>query len=140
MTNSTAQSNYRLTWAAAPVAILILVLPLEIQRGSRLTSVLAGFALLLLAQALWRRKGVAWWLTEVVLLYSVVAHLGKGLDYEEALLAALLAFYLWTQRSHFQALSDPPSIRQAVQAEKILRKVVSLGFRADSLNPDEYGG
>jgi phosphatidylglycerol lysyltransferase len=94
---------------------LLQILPLEVQRGSRLTSVLAGFALLLLAQALWRRKRVAWWLTQAVLLYSLAAHLVKGLDYEEATLAGLLVFYLWTQRSHFQALSDPPSLWQGAR-------------------------
>ncbi|MGB5051351.1 MAG: flippase-like domain-containing protein, partial [Caldilineaceae bacterium] len=95
--------------------LLTQILPLEVQRGSRLTSVLAGFALLLLAQALWRRKRVAWWLTQAVLLYSLAAHLVKGLDFEEASLAGLLVFYLWTQRSHFQALSDPPSIWQGIR-------------------------
>jgi len=100
--------------AQTRLVILLDFLPLSVQQGSRLTSVLAGFALLLLAQALWRRKSIAWWLTEAVLIYSMLAHLGKGLDYEEASLAAVLAFYLWTQRSRFQALSDPPSIRQGV--------------------------
>ena len=95
--------------------LLLQFLPLEVERGSRLTSVLAGFALILLAQALWRRKRVAWWLTQAVLIYTMGAHLFKGLDYEEAALAGLLVFYLWTQRSHFQALSDPPSIWQGVR-------------------------
>ncbi|MCL4832398.1 MAG: bifunctional lysylphosphatidylglycerol flippase/synthetase MprF [Caldilineaceae bacterium] len=98
------------------LALLIQILPLEVQRGSRLTSVLTGFALLLLAQALWRRKRVAWWLSQTFLLYSMAAHLVKGLDYEEAALAGVLVVYLWTQRSHFQALSDPPSLWQGVRA------------------------
>jgi len=97
------------------LSLLTEYLPFEVQTGSRLTSVLAGFALILLAQALGRRKRVAWWLTETILLLSMATHLVKGLDYEEALLAAGLAFYLWTQRSHFQALSDPPSIWQSLR-------------------------
>ncbi len=90
--------------------------PLEVRRGGHLTSVLAGFALLALAQALWRRKQTAWLLTLVILILSAFVHLVKGLDYEEATLAALLAGYLLTQRSHFRALSDAPSIWQGVRA------------------------
>jgi len=88
--------------------------PLEVRHGGRMTAVLAGFALILLARGLWRRKESAWWLAMVVLLLSAGAHLLKGLDYEEAILAAALALLLWTQRSHFHALSDPPSFRQGI--------------------------
>jgi phosphatidylglycerol lysyltransferase len=88
--------------------------PLQVTRGGHLTSALAGFALLLLASGLWRRKRVAWLLTLVVLVASVFTHLIKGLDYEEALLAAALAVVLWTWRAHFHARSDPPSVRQAI--------------------------
>ena len=89
--------------------------PLAIRHGGHLASVLSGFALLLLARELWRRKRTAWLLTLGVLMLSMAAHLVKGLDYEEALLAAILAGFLWTQRAHFQALSDPPSIWQGVR-------------------------
>ncbi|MGE5072682.1 MAG: hypothetical protein ACM3MF_04570, partial [Anaerolineae bacterium] len=61
--------------------------PLQVTHGGHLTSALAGFALLLLASGLWRRKRVAWLLTLLVLLGSIVTHLLKGLDYEEASLA-----------------------------------------------------
>ena len=88
--------------------------PLQVAQGGHLTSALAGFALLLLAVNLWRRKRVAWLLTVLVLSASVVTHLVKGLDYEEATLAALLLVILLVLRSHFHARSDPPSIRQAL--------------------------
>ena len=57
--------------------------PLQVTHGGHLTSALAGFALLLLASGLWRRKRVAWLLALLVLLASIVTHLLKGLDYEE---------------------------------------------------------
>src|SRR5512140_640849 len=88
--------------------------PLQVTHGGHLTSALAGFALLLLASGLWRRKRVAWLLTLLVLLASIVTHLLKGLDYEEASLAALLAAVLLIWRSHFHARSDQPSVRQAI--------------------------
>ncbi len=88
--------------------------PLQVTHGGHLTSALAGFALLVLSAGLWRRKRVAWLLTLLVLLASIVTHLLKGLDYEEASLAAMLAVILLIWRSHFHARSDPPSVRQAI--------------------------
>ncbi len=88
--------------------------PLQVTHGGHLTSALAGFALLLLASGLWRRKRVAWLFAVLVLLGSVVTHILKGLDYEEALLAAVLAVVLLIWRTHFHARSDPPSVRQAL--------------------------
>jgi phosphatidylglycerol lysyltransferase len=91
------------------------ILPLQVRYGGRLTAVLAGFALLLLARALWRRKRVAWLLTLVVLAVSVVSQMLKGLNYEEAALAAALALWLLFLRPHFHARSDPPSLWQGMR-------------------------
>jgi len=88
--------------------------PLGVVRAGHLATALAGFALLLLSANLWRRKQVAWMLTEVVLVFSAVSHLYKGLDYEEALLAGALAGWLLVLRPHFHARSDPPSVRQGM--------------------------
>ena len=101
--------------------------PLLVSRGSNLTSVLAGFALLLLAGSLWRRKRTAWLMTLAVLLISAVSHLVKGLDYEEATLAVLLALFLLTQRNYFHALSDKPSTRQGIRALAVAL-VFTLGY------------
>ncbi len=89
--------------------------PLEVRRGGHLTAALAGFALLVLARNLARRKRVAWIFTLIVLGISAVSHLVKGLDYEEALLAGGLAVILWTMRARFHARSDPPSIQQGLR-------------------------
>src|SRR5919197_4124974 len=65
--------------------------PFSIRVGGHLVSALTGFALLLLSVSLWRRKQVAWLLTLLILIISIPVHLLKGLDYEEASFAALLA-------------------------------------------------
>jgi phosphatidylglycerol lysyltransferase len=88
--------------------------PLSLRHGGHLAAALAGFALLLLAINLARRKRAAWVLTEAVLLVSVASHLVKGLDFEEAVVAAALAVFLFFQRHHYHALSDPPSVRQGL--------------------------
>jgi phosphatidylglycerol lysyltransferase len=90
--------------------------PFGLARGGHLASALSGFALLVLSVNLWRRKRVAWLLTEIALVLSIFAHLLKGLDYEEAFLAAALAVWLLYLRPHFHARSDPPSIRQGLTA------------------------
>lgn len=95
--------------------ILKTISPLYVRHGGHLTAALAGFALLLLSVGLWRRKRAAWWTTLAVLALSIVSHLVKGLDYEEALLVGALAAWLVALRHHFHARSDPPSIRQGVQ-------------------------
>lgn len=97
--------------------------PLQVTRGGHLTAALAGFALILLAISLSRRKRVARLVTFLVLIASVITHLLKGLDYEEALLAFGLLVILIFQRSHFHARSDPPSIQQGLQT-----LLIALGF------------
>ncbi|MCB9111155.1 MAG: bifunctional lysylphosphatidylglycerol flippase/synthetase MprF [Anaerolineales bacterium] len=94
------------------LSVLDQISPLEVTRGSRLATVVAGFALLLLSRNLWRRKQVAWFLTVTILFTSAVSHLLKGLDYEEASIAFLLAVWVFSLRPHFHARSDTPSIQQ----------------------------
>lgn len=89
--------------------------PLTVIRGGHLASALAGFALLVLSESLWRRKQLGWGLTLVTLVISIFAHLLKGLDYEEATLAALLVSLLIYLRHSFHARSDPPSVRQGLR-------------------------
>src|SRR5512147_2189592 len=90
--------------------------PFSIRAGGHLVSALAGFALLLLSISLWRRKQFGWLLTLSILIISIPVHLLKGLDYEEATFAALLAGLLIYLRPHFHARSDPPSIKQGLNA------------------------
>jgi len=89
--------------------------PFLVTSGGHLTSALAGFALLLLSVSLWRRKRVGWMLTLIVLIISIPTHLLKGLDYEEASLAAILAGILIYLRPYFHARSDTPSIQQGLR-------------------------
>ena len=88
--------------------------PFGVSTGGHLTSALAGFALLLLAASLWRRKHIAWILTVAILSLSIPLHLLKGLDYEEALFAAATLIPLLLTRKYFHARSDAPSIRQGL--------------------------
>jgi phosphatidylglycerol lysyltransferase len=94
------------------LAIIDSFIPLEVRHGGRITSALAGFALILIAGNLWRRKRVAWVATVLLLTISVLSHLIKGLDFEEASLTIGLLILLVVLRTGFHASSDRPSLRQ----------------------------
>jgi phosphatidylglycerol lysyltransferase len=101
--------------------------PLYVRRGGHLTAALAGFALLILARGLWRRKRIAWLATLLVLGISAVSHLVKGLDYEVAVLSIALAIWLWVLRHHFHARSDRPSVEQGGRV-LIMALIFTLGY------------
>jgi phosphatidylglycerol lysyltransferase len=90
--------------------------PLGLTHGGHLVVALAGFALLMLARGLWHRKRAAWLLTLIVLDVSIVSHLLKGLDYEEAIVAGALAAWLFILYPHFHSRLERPQLRQGVQA------------------------
>jgi phosphatidylglycerol lysyltransferase len=96
------------------LAIIEPIFPLEVRHGSRITSALAGFALILLAVSLWRRKRTAWILTISLLGISCIADLIKGLEFEEASLAFGILILLLLLRHSFDAISDRPSTRQGL--------------------------
>lgn len=90
-------------------------LPGLARHGARLAATFSGFALLLLAHSLARRKRSAWAITLGLLVLSAASHLLKGLDYEEALLASGLALWMVSLRHHYHARSDTPSVWQGLR-------------------------
>lgn len=97
----------------ARTALLRALLPLTISHASRTATLIAGFALVLVAYGLWRGKRTAWVTTIGLLGISVGVHLLKGLDWEEAGIAAGLMALLWVQRRRFLRRSDIPTVRLA---------------------------
>jgi lysyl-tRNA synthetase class 2 len=73
-----------------------------------------GLLLIALARGLRRGKRRAWWVTTVLAVVAVVLHLAKGLDVEEALLAAAVLALLVAGRAHFVAASGPRSGRTTI--------------------------
>jgi len=92
-----------------------LLLPFYIRASGRIFAALAGFAFLMLAVNLLRRKRVAWWLAIALLILSIISHLIKGLDYEECILASIVLIQLFLLRSVFTAQSDRPSLAQGIR-------------------------
>jgi phosphatidylglycerol lysyltransferase len=76
-------------------------LPLPVLELSHLAGSCVGVGLLIRARGLTQRTRAAWQLTMLLLFAGAAASLLKGLDFEEALLLALVALILWIGRSAF---------------------------------------
>ncbi len=96
---ATPALDHRLVW-------LKQVIPLSLLEVSHFVGSCVGIALLLLARGLQRRLDGAYWVTVILLAAGIAASLFKGLDYEEAvLLAVLLAALLPSHRFFYRRTS-----------------------------------
>ena len=89
----------------ARMEILADILPLTVIRGAQSATVLLGFALILVAEGLRKRRRRALQIAVMALLLSALFHLTKGLDFEEAIVALSLAWILTGQRDTFSVPS-----------------------------------
>lgn len=80
----------------------------------RTVALILGFFLCLLALGLARGKRRAWQFAIVLLPLSALAHIAKGLDFEEAVLVMLVWCALLIYQSFFCVESDPWRMRQGV--------------------------
>jgi lysyl-tRNA synthetase class 2 len=83
------------------------IVPLSVAHAASATTAVAGILLMMLAHGLRRRKRRAWRAVVGVLAASVVLHIVKGLDGEEAFVALVLLVLLVLQRREFYAAGDP---------------------------------
>jgi lysyl-tRNA synthetase class 2 len=95
------------------LALLLEIMPVTVPRAAAVTVVLISFPLLLLARGLRSGQRLAWWGTLGLLGASVLLHLIKGLDVEEAVLALAGGVWLAWHRAAFPVL---PSWAAAVRA------------------------
>jgi lysyl-tRNA synthetase, class II len=63
-----------------------------------------------------RRKRRAWQLAVALVAASALAHLAKGLDFEEAFFSLFVLAALWRHRGEFTAPGDPDAVRPTFQA------------------------
>jgi lysyl-tRNA synthetase, class II len=83
------------------------VVPLGVAQGASGATVVAGLLLIMLGQGLRRRKRRAWRFALVVTIATMVLHVVKGLDIEEAGVSLLLAVLLVVLSAQFYAGGDP---------------------------------
>ena len=72
-----------------------------------------GVTLVATAAYLVRGLRNAWWIAVVCTILSLVGHLFKGLDWEEASLALLVLLSLWFTRKEYTARTNPKLISRA---------------------------
>ena len=88
------------------------VFPLSFLHISRFLSLLIGFALAVSSLNILKRKKRAFVLVMILAGLSVVFHLAKGLDYEEASLSLALMIVLYLARKNFRVKSSSlPDLR-----------------------------
>jgi len=117
-----------LAWAAAAVGVIGIVSALTPEMANRFRliggvlppggiaaarvgAVAFGIMLVWLSRSLARRRKRAWQLAMIVLLGSAVAHLAKGLDFEEAAISLALFVALLRYRRHFDVPGEPAGLR-----------------------------
>ena len=120
---------------------LTTVVPGALTTASAAATLVTGVLLLMLARALRRRKRRAWRAVVALLAGSVALHVLKGLDVEEAVLAAALLIGLIAWRDEFYAKGDPRTRWRAIGAFLGLLTVsTALGVTLIGLRHDELAG
>jgi phosphatidylglycerol lysyltransferase len=82
------------------------LIPLPVLEASHFIASLAGAGLVFLAYGLYRRMNAAWLLTVVLLGTGAITSLLKGLDFEEATIAAVALMALLPARARFYRRSS----------------------------------
>jgi len=101
----------------------------------------SGILLLLLARSLRRRKQRAWRFVVALLAASVVLHVVKGLDVEEATVAGVLLAGLVAGRREFYARGDPTTRWRALWVFLLLFLIsVAVGFALIEVRSSRIAG
>jgi lysyl-tRNA synthetase class 2 len=92
------------------------VLPPGVPETARVLALALALGLVWLSRALARRRRRAWQLAVVLVAASAVAHLAKGLDFEEAFFSLIVLTALWRYRDRFTGPGDSEAVRPLLQA------------------------
>ncbi len=96
------------------------VLPPGVPTAARVFALAFGIALVFMSRSLARRRRRAWQLAVAVVVASAVAHLAKGLDFEEATISLVLLAALLRYRRRFVVPGDPTA-RAAARRPRLRR-------------------
>jgi phosphatidylglycerol lysyltransferase len=99
------------TGVAERNAVLHAAFPMEFLHISRFAALVIGFSMIVSSVGIFRRKRRALYYVAALSALSVVFHLTKGLDYEEAAVSLLLLLFLVVYRKDFTVESDTPDFR-----------------------------
>src|SRR5690349_1293367 len=91
-------------------------LDFEVEASLRSLTVVVGFLLIMLSRGLIRGKRTAWELTVVLLMLAILTHALHGGLVLATWGTVLACALVLAARTHFQARSDPPSVRRGYAA------------------------
>lgn len=94
--------------------LLLQFLPIQVPAYSRLFVLVSGLVFYILAYHLSRRSRLAWNLATILLIITSIAHLLKGIDYEEVIASLVTLVILWRLRASFHQTAFLPSLRRAL--------------------------
>jgi lysyl-tRNA synthetase class 2 len=103
------------------------VVPLGVAQGASAATVVAGVLLIMLGQSLRRRKRRAWAAALALSVLTMVTHVVKGLDVEEAGATLVLVILLVVLSDQFYAAGDPRT-RWRAPVIFVVMLVVSFGL------------
>ncbi len=109
---------------------LLDLVPLAVPQTATALVTVAGLGLLALGRGVRRGQLRAYRVALTLLIGSVVLHLVKGIDLEEASTAAIVAAYLFAHRRAFRTKNRPRAIRHGVIAGLGALGVVIVGVTA----------
>ncbi|MEJ7708385.1 MAG: hypothetical protein WKF84_00615 [Pyrinomonadaceae bacterium] len=107
-------------------AVLREFFPLEFLQLSRSLVLVIGFALVISSVNIYKRKQRAYWIVAALACFSILFHLAKGIDYEEASLSFALLVVLFVARRSFTVRSSLPDLRLAAVRAFIALLIVML--------------
>ena len=81
--------------------------PIEVPELAGALVAICGLGLIFLARGIRRGQRHAWLLANALLLVAIMGNVTKGLDFEEALIALVVAIFLLVHRDDFQAPANP---------------------------------
>jgi phosphatidylglycerol lysyltransferase len=119
----------------ARIASLAGFLPLGVIEASHLVGSVIGVLLLVVARGLWLRLASAWIVAILLLCLGALTSLAKGLDWEEALISAVLASALAVFRPAFYRRAGGafrPTGRWLVQVAVLVAVIIWIGHFAYS--------
>jgi lysyl-tRNA synthetase, class II len=107
------------------------ILPPGWPEAARVLTVAFGIGLIWLSRSLVKRRRRAWQLAVAVVVASAVAHLAKGLDFEEAAVSLLLLAALLRWRRQFDVPGDPASVRPLLGLGAALAAIGAIAVSAE---------
>ncbi len=107
------------------------ILPPGWPEAARILTVACGLGLIWLSRSLARRRRRAWQLAVAVVVASAVAHLAKGLDFEEASVSLVLLAGLVRWRHRFDVPGDPASVRPLLGLGAALGAICAVALAAE---------